>query len=391
LKGPSPPGAPMIYLDNNATTRPAAEVVEIMAQCALEHWGNPSSAHGQGRGPEAILVRAREQVAELLSCSPAELVFTSGGTEAITHAFKGVFEAFPQKRHFVATAVEHSAVLAQLEWLKRHGAEVTLVGVDGNGRLDVEALKVALRPDTALVSVMTANNESGALFPVAEIAALVKASGALFHTDAVQAAGKTLLDVKALGVDLLDLSAHKFHGPKGAGALFIRRGLRLKPLVLGGHQERGRRGGTENVAAIAGMGLAAALARTHLGEMGKIEFLRDRLEAALGEAIPDMGIHGGGAGRVPNTSLLGFPGVEGEALLLKLDQQGICVSTGSACTTGQKEPSHVLRAMGVPEELARGTIRISLSRETTEDEIATVLGLIPSLVQELRSLRPMGR
>jgi cysteine desulfurase len=379
----------MIYLDNNATTRPASEVVEVMLQCLREHWGNPSSAHAMGRMPEGILVQAREQTGMLIGCSPAELVFTSGGTEAITQVFRGVFEAFPAKRHFIASAVEHSAVMAQMAWLKRQGADVTLAGVDSEGKLDLDGLKAALRPETALVSIMSANNETGVVFPIAEIASLVKASGALFHTDAVQAAGKMPLDVKTLGVDLLTLSAHKFHGPKGAGAVFIRRGLRLKPLVLGGHQERGRRGGTENVAAIAGMAKAAELALEHLGEMVRVRDLRDRLEVGL--RASELWIHGSGADRVPNTSLLSFPGVEGEALLLKLDQQGICVSTGSACTTGQKEPSHVLRAMGVPAEVAMGTLRLSLSRETTEPEIDTVIEQVLRLARELRTLGPMGR
>lgn len=381
----------MIYLDNNATTRPASAAVEAMVLCLQDHWGNPSSAHRMGRRPEGILVQAREQVAALLACSPGELVFTSGGTESLTQAFRGVFEGLPAKRHFILSAVEHSAGLAQAEWLKGQGAEVTLLGVDGHGRLDLEDLKAALRPDTALVSLMTANNETGVLMPVAEAASLAKSAGALFHTDAVQAAGRIPLDVKSLGVDLLSLSGHKFHGPKGAGALFIRRGIRLKPLVLGGHQERGRRGGTENVAAIAGLGVAAELAQGHLEDMPRVRRLRDHLESRLSALIPDLCIQGSYLDRVPNTSLLSVPGLEGEALLLKLDAEGICVSTGSACTSGQKEPSHVLRAMGVPPETARGTIRISLSRQTTDAEIETVIEALPRIVVELRGLGRMGR
>ena len=381
----------MIYLDNNATTRPDLEVVETMTRYLQEHWGNPSSAHAMGRRPEGALVRAREQVAGLLGCATAEVIFTSGGTEAITQVFRGVFEAFPGKRHFIASAVEHSAVLAQLDWLRAQGAEVSLIGVDGAGRLDLEALKAALRPDTAMVSVMTANNETGVLLPVPEVAALAKAAGALLHTDAVQAAGKVGLDMKSLGVDVLNISGHKFHGPKGAGALFLRRGLRLRPLILGGHQERGRRGGTENVPAIAGMGMAAELASTHLADMPRVRVLRDRMEAVLGEQIPDLRIHGSDLERVPNTSLLSLPGLEGEAVLLKLDAAGICVSTGSACTSGQREPSHVLRAMHVPLDCARGTIRVSLSRETRGEEIDALIEVLPRIVEELRKLRPMAR
>jgi len=381
----------MIYLDNNATTRPAAAVVEAVGLCLQDHWGNPSSAHRMGRRPEGILVQAREQVAALLACGPAELVFTSGGTESLAQVFRGVFEGQPARRHFILSAVEHSAGLAQAEWLKAQGAEVTLLGVDGHGRLDLDDLKAALRPDTALVSLMTANNETGVLLPVAEAAILARSAGALFHTDAVQAAGRIPLDVKALGVDFLSLSGHKFHGPKGAGALFIRRGLRLKPLVLGGHQERGRRGGTENVPAIAGLGVAAELALGHLEDRHRVRGLRDHLESRLGAQIPGLCIHGSSLERVPNTSLISVPGLEGEALLLKLDGEGICVSTGSACTTGQKEPSHVLRAMGVPLETARGTIRISLSRESTEGEIETLIEVLPRIVSELRGLGRMGR
>jgi cysteine desulfurase len=383
--------AEIIYLDNNATTPMAPEALEAMLPFFREHCGNPSSAHVQGLVAEGALVNAREQVAALLGCQPAEVVFNGGGTEGLNHAFRGIFETLPAKRHFVTTAVEHSAVLALVEWLKRNGAEVTVLPVDAAGRLDLGQLEAAIRPDTALVSVMAANNETGVCFPLAEIAALVKGRGALFHVDATQAAGKLPLDLAGLPVDLLNLSAHKFHGPKGVGALFIRRGLRLRPFLVGGHQERGRRGGTENLPGIVGLGKAAALAREHLGAMVRVQRLRDELEASLKVALPELGIHGEGAPRLPNTSFLGFPGVEGEALLLRLSQNGICVSTGSACTTGQKEPSHVLRAMGVRSELAQGTIRLSLSRYTTEAEITRVAALIPELVQALRDAGPLAR
>jgi cysteine desulfurase len=383
--------SPLIYLDNNATTRLAPEVLEAMQPYFLEHFGNASSAHTLGRMPEGALVHAREQVAGLLGCEPAELVFNSGGTEGINHAFKGVFEAFPVKRHFVTTAVEHSAVQAMTGWLKTQGAEVTVLGVDAEGRLDLDQLTAAIRPDTALVSVMAANNETGVVFPLAEIAALVKAQGTLLHVDAVQAAGKLPLAMTALGVDLLNVSAHKFHGPKGAGALCIRRGLRLKPFLAGGQQERGRRGGTENVPALVGLGQAAQMAVECMAEVGRIRLLREHLESSILAAVSGVRVVGSQAPRLGNTTLLSFLGLEGEALLLKLDEKGICVSTGSACTTGQKEPSQVLRAMNTPPEFSRGTIRLSLSRETTEAEIGRVIEILPGLVADLRSLGAMAR
>lgn len=381
----------MIYLDNNATTRVAPEVLEAMLPYFREHFGNAGSAHILGRMPEGALVQARAQVAGLFGCEPAEVVFNGGGTEGINHAFRGVYEAFPAKRHFVISAVEHSAVQAVAGWLKGHGAEVTFLGVDDEGRLDLAGLDASIRPDTAMVSVMAANNETGVLFPMAEVAAVTRAHGTLLHVDAVQAAGKLPLDVASLGVDLLNVSAHKFHGPKGVGALFIRRGLRLKPFLLGGGQERGRRGGTENVPGIVGLGVAAELAGAHLAGWERIRALRDLLEASALSGMPETRVNGGGAPRLANTSLLSFKGIEGEALLMKLDQRGICVSTGSACATGQKEPSHVLRAMHVPPEFSRGTIRISLSQETSLEEISQVNGILRAVVSELRTLGPMGR
>lgn len=381
----------LVYLDNNATTQMAPEVLEAMLPFFREHYGNPSSAHVLGLLSEGALVQARDQVAALLGCQAAEVVFNGGGTEGLNHAFRGVFEAFPRKRHFVTTAVEHSAVMTLVEWLRQQGAEVTVLPVDGAGRLDLAGLGAAIRPDTAMVSVMAANNETGVCFPLPEIAAIVKAKGALFHVDATQAVGKIPVDLAALPADLLNLSAHKFHGPKGVGALFIRRGLRLKPFMLGGHQERGRRGGTENLPAIVGLGKAAELARGELPGMARVQNLRDELEDRLRAALPEIRVHGAGTPRLPNTSFIGFPGLEGEALLLRLSQRGICVSTGSACTTGQKEASHVLRAMGVEHALALGTLRLSLSRYTTEAEIARVGELLPRLVRELRDTGPMTR
>ena len=377
----------LIYLDNNATTPVAPEALESMLPYFWEHYANASSAHVLGHVSEGAVVQARDQVAGLLGCQPAELVFNGGGTEGLNHAFRGVFEALPAKRHFVTTAVEHSAVLALVEWLKHHGAEVTILPVDGAGRLDLGHLEAAIRPDTAMVSVMAANNETGILFPLEEIASIVKAKGTLLHVDATQAVGKVALDLASLPVDLLNLSGHKFHGPKGTGALFIRRGLRLKPFILGGHQERGRRGGTENVPGIVGLGMAAELASQALPHLAEVGRRRDCLQAALTGAV----IHGNTMPRLPNTCFASFPGIEGEALLLRLSQQGICVSTGSACTTGQKEPSHVLRAMGVEHALAMGTIRFSLSRYTTDQDIQTAVELLPGMLDDLRTRGPVGR
>ena len=381
----------IIYLDNNATTRLAPEVLEAMLPFLKENYGNAGSGHLLGHLSEGAVVQAREQVAAMLGCSPAEVVFNSGGTEGINHAFRGIFDGFPQKRHFVISAVEHPAVLAVCEWLKLKGAEITVLGVDGEGRLDLGLLEASIRPDTALVSVMAANNESGVLFPMAEVAQLVKGKGALLHVDATQAIGKVELDLGRLPIDLLNFSGHKFHGPKGTGALFIRRGLRLKPFMLGGHQERGRRGGTENVAGIVGLGKASEAAVGHLSQLASTEGLRDRLESAIQSGIPDVRINGVGSPRLPNTSFISFKGIEGEALLMKLNERGVCVSTGSACTTGQKEQSHVLRAMGVPKDFAMGTIRISLSRYTTEGEIQTVMEMLPGIVEDLRRASPFTR
>jgi len=381
----------LIYLDHNATTPLDPEAFEAMRPWFTERFGNASAAYALGHLSDGAVVAAREQVAALVGCTPAEIVFTSGGTESLNHAVKGAWEALPAKRHLVTTAVEHPALRALVAWWKGQGGEVTDVGVDGEGRLDLSALEAAVRPDTALVAVMAANNETGVLFPVAEAAHIAKARGSLFLVDATQAAGKIPVDAAAWGADLLCLSGHKFHGPKGTGVLMIRRGVRLKPLLLGGSQERGRRGGTENVPGIVGLGKAAELARAGLPRMERVCQLRNDLEARLRAGIPDLRIHGGSASRLPNTSLVGFAGLEGEALQLRLGEQGICVSTGSACSTGMREPSHVLRAMQVQEAYAIGTVRLSLGRGTTAAELDRVLGLLPGLVAELRNSRSFRR
>ncbi len=376
----------LIYLDHNATTALDPEAFEAMRPWFTERFGNASSAYALGHLSDGAVVAAREQVAALVGCTPAEIVFSSGGTESLNHAVKGTWEAFPAKRHLVTTAVEHPAVRALVQWWRAMGGEATDVGVDGEGRLDLAGLEAAVRPDTVLVAVMAANNESGVLFPVAEAGRIAKAKGALFLVDATQAIGKIPVDAAAWGADLLSLSGHKFHGPKGTGLLMIRRGVRLKPLMLGGSQERGRRGGTENVPGLVGLGKAAELAGARLPEMARVRALRDRFESELAVRVPDLRIHGAGAERLPNTSLVGFGGVEGEAVQLKLAEQGICVSTGSACSTGMHEPSHVLRAMHVPDAYGRGTVRFSLGLGTTGAQMARVLEVLPGIVAELRNL-----
>jgi len=378
----------LIYLDHNATTALDPEVFEAMRPWFTERFGNASAAYALGHLSDGALVAAREQAANLVGCTPAEVVFTSGGTESLNHAVKGVWEALPAKRHLVATAVEHPALRALVLWWRAQGGEATDVGVDGDGRLDLAALEAAIRPDTALVAVMAANNETGVLLPVAAAARLAKAKGALCLVDATQAVGRMPVEAAAWGADLLALSGHKFHGPKGTGLLMIRRGVRLKPLLVGGAQERGRRGGTENVPCLVGLGRAAQLAGSRLADMARVRALRDAFEARLIAEIPDLRIHGAAADRLPNTCLVGFSGLEGEALQLKLAERGICVSTGSACSTGMREPSHVLRAMQVPQAYAQGTVRFSLGRSTTEAEMAAVADQLPELVASLRALSP---
>jgi len=374
----------LTYLDHNATTPLDPEAFEAMRPWFMERLGNASAAYALGHLSDGAVVAAREQVAALVGCTPAEIVFTSGGTESLNHAFRGVWEAFPTKRRLVTTAVEHPAVRALVQWWRSMGGEATDVDVDGEGRLNLAALETAVRPDTALVAVMAANNESGVIFPVAEAAGIAKAKGALFLVDATQAMGKVPVAAGAWGADLLCLSGHKFHGPKGTGVLMIRRGVRLKPLMLGGSQERGRRGGTENVPGIVGLGKAAERALARLPEMDRVRGLRDALEARILAEIPEVRIHGAGAERLPNTSLVGFAGIEGEALQLKLAEQGVCVSTGSACSTGMREPSHVLRAMQAPGTFAQGTVRFSLGLGSTMEEVERVLGLLPAQVAALR-------
>jgi cysteine desulfurase len=379
-----------VYLDNNATTRVAPEVVEAMTRYWSELYGNPSSMHSFGGNLKREVDHAREQVAALLGATPGEIVFTSGGSESDNLAIKGTLEAVGgRKRHLVTTRVEHPAVRGVLHHLQKQGYHLTELGVDSQGALDLNQLAAAITPDTALVSIMWANNETGVVFPIDRIAEIVKARGAVFHTDAVQAAGKLPIDVSRLPVDLLSISGHKIHAPKGIGALYVRKGTKLVPQVIGGHQEKGKRAGTENVPYIVGLGVAAELAKKLMPEEhARIRALRDKLEKGLLARCKDTQING--AHRLPNTLNVSFEYIEGEAILLLLDDLGISASSGSACASGSLEPSHVMRAMGVPFTAAHGSIRFSLSRYNTEEEIDYVLDNVPPIIERLRQLSPFA-
>jgi cysteine desulfurase len=377
------------YFDNNATTRIAPEVVEAMLPFLREMWGNPSSAYGFGSQVSKYIEDARERLAALLHADPKEIVFTSCGTESNNAAIHSALATHPEKRHVVTTAVEHSANIKYCEYLKKRGYEVTFLPVESDGSLDLHVLDNSIRPDTAIVSVMWANNETGVLFPIEEAAAMCHSKGVLFHTDAVQAAGKIEIDVKSVGVDYLSLSAHKLHAPKGIGALYVRRKSKFQPYLIGGQQERGRRGGTENVAGIVAFGKAAELALQHLhDENTRVRAMRDRLENAILVEIPNSIRNGGKEPRLPNTSNIAFDGVEAESILMQLDQLGVCASSGSACTTGSLEPSHVLTAMGVSPMRARGSVRFSLGVYNSDDEIDYLLQHLPGIVTKLRALSP---
>ena len=378
---------PLVYLDNNATTRAADEVVAAMLPTLTEEYGNASSAHRHGTAAGALVEQARAHVAALIGARPGEVIFTSGGTESDTFALRGVLAARPDKRHLVISAVEHAAVIESAAELERQGYAVTRIGVDGAGRLDLAGLAAALRDDTALVSIMLANNETGVIMPVREVVTLCQPRGIPVHTDAVQAAGKIPIDVAALGVHLLSLSAHKFHGPKGGGALYVRRGTPLRPLLLGGPHERGRRGGTLDTPGIVGMGVAAELARTSMAdEMPSIAALRDRLEREILARVPGAVLIAGDVPRVPNTTCFCFTGIAAEPLLVLLSELGVCASSGAACSSGALEPSHVLEAMGVPPPVAQGQVRFSLSRYTTDAEIDRVLELLPAAVRKVAAI-----
>jgi len=378
-----------IYFDNNATTRVADEVFEAMQPYFCELYGNPSSMHTFG-GQVGVKVRtAREQVAQLLGCHPSEVIFTSCGTESDSTAILGTLAAVPNRRKVITTRVEHPAVLTVCRDLENRGYEVIELGVDKHGRLDLDELESQLDDDTAIVTIMSANNETGTVFPVERIAEMVTDRGITFHTDAVQIVGKVPLNLAESRINLLSLSGHKLHAPKGVGVLYVRKGTRIAPFLLGGHQEGGRRAGTENVPGIVGLGQACELAAQNMDdENTRVKALRDKLEKAILANCPDSRINGDPDSRLPNTTNISFEYIEGEAILLMLDQFGICASSGSACTSGSLEPSHVLRAMGVPFTAAHGSIRYSLSRYNTEQEVDFTIEKMPQIIERLRQLSP---
>jgi cysteine desulfurase len=378
-----------IYFDNNATTKVAEEVFEAMQPYFCDLYGNPSSMHTFG-GQVGVKIReAREQVANLLGCHPSEVIFTSCGTESDSAAIHGTLAAFPHRRKVITTRVEHPAVLAVCRDLESHGYTVIELGVDKLGQLDLNELEAELDDDTALVTIMSANNETGVIFPVEQIAEMVTDRGISFHTDAVQIVGKVPLDLSKSRINLLSFSGHKLHAPKGVGVLYVKKGTRMAPFLLGGHQEGGRRAGTENVAGIVGLGKACELAATHMDdENRRVRALRDKLEAEILKSCPDSRVNGDTEHRLPNTTNISFEYIEGEAILLLLDRFGICASSGSACTSGSLEPSHVLRAMGVPFTAAHGSIRYSLSRYNTAEEVDFTIKKMPEIIEKLRELSP---
>ena len=382
---------PLVYLDNNATTKVAPEAIEAMAPFFTEFWGNPSSMHYFGGQVARHVEAARQKVAALIHADPSEIVFTSCGTESDNTAVRGAVDAARERRRVITTRVEHPAVLSPCRYLKEHGYDVVELGVDEKGRLRMDEFEEQLEKGPAVVSVMWANNETGVMFPIRKMARMVKESGGVMHTDAVQAVGKIPIDVRKVPVDMLSLSGHKLHAPKGIGALYVRRGTKLKTFLLGGHQENERRGGTENVPYIVGLGRAAELAAEHVDEgMQKVAQLRDRLEEGLLASCRDAVVNGDRTHRLPNTANISFPYIEGEAVLYHLSDLGICASSGSACTSGSLEPSHVIRAMGVPFTSAHGSIRFSLSRYNTVEDIDYVLERMPEIVERLRKLSPFS-
>jgi len=381
-----------VYADNNATTKVAPEVLEVMLPYFSEYYGNPSSMHFFGGQVQKKVDEARAKVADLLGADPSEIVFTSCGTESDNAAILGTLDSFPEKRHLITTRVEHPAVGNVSTYLGRKGYRITELSVDREGRLDLDELKESLTDETALVTVMYANNETGVIFPIEEIGDIVKAKGIPFHTDAVQAAGKIPLNLKKSKLDMLSISGHKLHAPKGVGVLYIRKGTRFSPFLIGGHQEKGRRGGTENVPYIIGLGKACELAKKHLDEENtKVIALRDYLEAKILEKIPNTLVNGDRVHRLPNTVSVSFEYVEGESILLLLSDLGICASSGSACTSGSLEPSHVLRAMGVPFTAAHGSIRFSLSIYNTKEEMDYIIEHLPPIIQRLRDISPFWK
>ena len=381
-----------VYVDNNATTRVAPEVLETMIPYFSEFYGNPSSMHFFGGQVQKQVNEAREKVADLLGADPMEIVFTSCGTESDNAAILGTLDCYPEKRHFVTSRVEHPAVGNVAAYLGRKGYRVTELAVDGEGRLDLDELRESFTEGTAIVSVMYANNETGVIFPIEEMGQVVKERGIPFHTDAVQAVGKIPIDLKKSTIDMLSLSGHKLHAPKGIGVLYIRKGTKFSPFLIGGHQEKGRRGGTENVPYIVALGKACELAKKNMGdENTRVKALRDYLEEKILEKIPNVLVNGDRRDRLPNTTSVSFEYVEGESILIMLSDLGICASSGSACTSGSLEPSHVLRAMGVPFTAAHGSIRFSLSIYNTKEEMDYILEHLPRIVARLRDISPFWK
>lgn len=383
----------IVYVDNNATTMVGPEVFEAMRPFFTEKYGNPSSMHTFGGELHNNIERSREAVADLLGASdPQEVIFTSCGTESDNTAIMSTLRSYPDKKHIITTKVEHSAVLNLCKYLETTGYRVTYLGVDSEGMIDVNELKSSIDQDTAVISIMYANNETGVIFPVEEIAEIARTRGVVSHTDAVQAVGKIPFKLTELPIDLLSMSGHKLHAPKGVGALYVRKGTKFSPFLIGGHQEQGRRGGTENIPSIIGLGVACQLAKKEIeGEKTRIKGLRDRLEKAILERIPNARVNGRRENRIPNTANLGFEFIEGEAILLMLDEKGIAASSGSACTSGSLTPSHVLRAMGIPFTFIQGSIRFSLSRYNTEEDIDYIIENLPPIIQRLRKISPYGK
>jgi cysteine desulfurase len=383
---------PVIYFDNNATTRTLPEVLEAMLPYFSENYGNASSIHTFGGGNKKFIEEARRQLAALINADAPEIIFNAGGTESDNTANNNAIKSYPEKKHIITSAVEHPAVLEVFKNLAAQGWKVDFIGVDEYGRFDMNAFEKAIDNNTALVSTMWANSETGVLFPVEEIAKVARKHGAMCHIDAVQALGKIEIDVKKVDADMISFSAHKIHGPKGIGALYVKKGTRFLPFMIGGHQEKGRRAGTENVPVIIGFGKAAQLAKEtlHLYKE-RVTPLRDMLESGLTSAIEDAKINGDTRNRLPNTTNISFGYIEGESILMHLDGEGICASSGSACTSGSLEPSHVLRAMGVPFQFAHGSVRFSLSKFNTKEEVQKVLEVMPRIVSRLRQISPFER
>jgi len=382
----------IIYADNNATTQIAPSVLDEMMPYLKDYYGNPSSMHTFGGQVGKKIQEARAQTASLLNATPEEILFTSCGTESDSTAINAAIRSNPTKKHIVTTRVEHPAVKNLCEKLAKDGFRITYVPVDQNGALDLDFLYQSLTDDTAIVSIMWANNETGVLFPVEKIASVVKGKGIAFHTDAVQAVGKIPIDLKNSDIDMLSLSGHKIHAPKGIGALYIRKRTKFSPFLIGGHQEKGRRGGTENVASIIGLGAASRFSQELMEkENTAVKNLRDTLEKGLLEKIEHSFVNGSKERRLPNTTSIAFEYVEGEAILLMMDQFGICASSGSACTSGSLEPSHVVRAMGVPFTAAHGTIRFSLSTYNTMEEVNRIIEKLPPIIQTLRNMSPFWK